>query len=158
MENSNYYNEAINVMNEMYGKDVQMSLATSVDNMPSVRVVDLFYMDECFYATSYGLSNKANQIAKNPNISMCKGLFQCWGIATNIGNPLEDKNIKLREIVKEMFYLFYDKHVDEKDPNTCIIKIKLNKAVLFANDYKYIIDFENKVSSRSQFINDIVVI
>lgn len=58
----NYFNEAISVMKELYGKDVAMSLATVNGEKVNVRVINAYYKEKTFYITSYALSNKMKKI------------------------------------------------------------------------------------------------
>lgn len=152
----NYFNEAISVMKELYGKDVAMSLATVNGDKANVRVINAYYKDKAFYITSYGLSNKMKEISKNRNVALNHNLFVAHGTGENIGNPLDKGNEKLRDELKKVFFVFYDKHVNEKDKNTCILKVTLSDALVFANDYKYFIDFENETSTRGKCVVDII--
>jgi hypothetical protein len=150
MINKNYYSEAIKLMEDLYGKNVQMSFATSLYDQPSVRVIDLVYRDEYFYATVHYASNKMKEIAVNPKVSLCQGMFRCWGIAIDEGRLYDEKNKEYIDYFKRVFYLFYDKHVD--DETTSILKIKLEIAYVYANNYKYIINFADKTATRSEFV------
>lgn len=155
-QESNYFNEATAVMKELYEKDVAMSLATVNANKADIRVVNTYYKDNAFYITTYALSNKMKEIMKNPNAALNHNLFVAHGIGENIGNPLEEHNKKLRDELRNVFSAFYDKHVNEQDKNTCILKISLTDALVFANDYKYIIDFKNQTATREHCVVDIV--
>jgi len=96
------------------------------------------------------------EIAKNPNVALNYNLFVAHGLGKNVGNPLAERNRDLREELKQVFVVFYDKHVCEEDPNTCILKVDLTDALVFAHDYKYLIDFERKTAARKDFVVDIV--
>lgn len=153
---TNYFNEAISVMAELYGKDIPMSLATVNDDKANIRVVDAYYKENAFYATTYALSNKMKEILINPNVALNHNLFVAHGIGKNIGNPLYKQNRELREELKKAFVTFYDKHVNEQDENTCILKVSLIDALVFANDYKYFINFEEQTATREKCVVDIV--
>ena len=152
----NYFNEALDVMREVYGKDTAMSLATVNGDKPNMRVVNAYYEECAFYVTTYALSNKIKEISKNPNVALNHNLFVAHGTGENIGNPLDKQNAEIREELKKAFVAFYDKHVNEQDKNTCILKITLDDALVFANDYKYFIDFKNKTAVREHCVVDIV--
>lgn len=152
----NYYNEAVSIMKELYGKDVAMSLATVNGDKANIRVVNAYFKENTFYITTYVLSNKMKEIFKNPNVALNCNLFVAHGTGENIGNPLDEPNRKLREELKSVFAAFYDKHVNEQDKNTCILKVSLNDALVFANDYKYIIDFRNRTAARENCVIDII--
>jgi hypothetical protein len=50
----------------------------------------------------------------------------------------------------------FDRHVNENDPGTCILKITLTNAVVFSKDTKYIVDYKNAIATAIPFINDII--
>jgi general stress protein 26 len=152
----NYFNEAIEVMKELYGRDVAMPLATVNGDKANIRVINAYYKENDFYITTYSLSNKMKEIMKNPNVALNHNLFVAHGLGENIGNPLEEQNRELREELKQVFCGFYDKHVCEEDANTCILKITLTDALVFAHDYKYFIDFKHKTATREECVVDIV--
>lgn len=152
----NYFEESLQVMNELYGHDVAMPLATVNEEKANIRVVNAYYKDKAFYITTYALSNKMREIANNPNVAINNNLFVAHGVGKNIGNPLDESNKEMREELRKVFCTFYDKHVNEEDKNTCILKIDLNDALVFAHDYKYIIDFKNEVAAKERCVVDIV--
>lgn len=69
------YEKSLNVLEELFAKDCQFALATSNDNLPSVRFVDTFYNNGAFYIVTYAKSQKVKDIEKNPEISMCCKLY-----------------------------------------------------------------------------------
>ena len=73
------------IMNERFGGDSIISLATTVDNIPYVRNVDAFYLDGSFYVLTYGLSRKMIQIEKNPNVAIAGEWFTSLGNGINLG-------------------------------------------------------------------------
>jgi len=153
---NNYFNEAISAMKELYGKDIVMSLATVNRDKANIRSVNAYFKDNAFYITTYALSNKMKEIEKNPNVALNHNLFVAHGVGENIGNPLDESNRGLREELRNVFAAFYDKHVDEQDKNTCILKILLNDALVFAHNYKYFIDFQGQTAARKDHVVDIV--
>lgn len=155
-EMSNYFKEAVAIMKELYGKDTAMPLATVDGDKPNIRVINAYYKDNAFYITTYALSNKMKEIMNNRNVALNHNLFVAHGIGENIGNPLDEPNRELREELKKVFVAFYEKHVDEQDKNTCILKVALNDALVFANDFKYFIDFKSQTATREKCVIDIV--
>lgn len=133
-EKMNYFDEAVTVMKELYGHDVAMPLATVNGDKANIRVINAYYKENAFYITTYALSNKMKEIETNPNVALNHNLFVAHGIGENIGNPLEERNRDLREELKQVFFTFYDKHVCEEEPNTCILKVDLTDALVFAHD------------------------
>ena len=150
------YLEALSLVNKEFGRDIQYSLATCLDDKPFVRIIDGYFKDGIIYLTSYSLSSKAKQIALNSNVSLCYRLNIFHGNCQNIGNPTLESNQEIREELKKAFYLFYEKHVDEKDTNTCLLKIELTMATMFINNKKYQFDFVNKKVKVSDFIDDMI--
>lgn len=151
----NYFNEAIEIMKELYGKDIAMSLATVNGDKANARVINAYFKQDAFYVTTYALSNKMKEISVNPSVALNHNLFVAHGIGTNIGNPLDESNLDLREELRRVFVAFYDRHVDEQDENTCILKITLSDALVFAHDYKYYVDFRNQIATREDCVVDI---
>ena len=148
---------ATDLMREQLGHDVIIALATSSEAGVSVRNVDGYYKDGAIYVVTYISSHKMNDIAERPDVALCKDLTCAQGIGENIGNPKAESNKELREELKEVFSKFYDRHVNEDDPGTCILKITLTNAVVFSNDTKYIIDYKKKTATSQPFINDIII-
>ena len=134
-----------------------MSLATSEGDKPNVRVVDVYFEDGAFYTVTHRKSNKMREIAANPNVALNHLLFVARGTAKDIGHPLTKGNEALRETLARAFEKFYSRHVDEHDPNTCILSIAPAWALVFANGFKYIVDFEAETASRQLFTVDILV-
>lgn len=153
----NCYKEAIGVMTEQFGHDVAMSLATVSGDKANVRVINAYFKQDSFFITTYLLSNKMKEILANPNVALCYNLFVAHGTGINLGNPILEQNSALSTELREVFCAFYDRHVDETDPNTCILKIELIDAVICTNNAKYIIDVLKKTAEKQNFVNDIVV-
>ncbi len=143
-------------LEEQLGHDVTVSLATAGENGVSVRVVDGYYKDQAVYVLTHTASRKMQDIFKDPRVALCKDLFQARGIGENLGNPREERNRELTPGLKEVFFIFYDRHVNEADPGTCILKINLTEAVVFDDASKYVVDFLGRSAVRSPFHNDIV--
>ena len=152
----NLYDESLNDLNQIFGKDIQYALSTINQNKPYVRIIDGFFKNGSIYITSYALANKVCHINSNQNVSLCYKLNQFQGVCSNIGHPLKEENKEIRNRLKSVFHLFYEKHVDESDINTCILKVDLSKALMFAKDQKYDIDFINKSIIVTDYIDDMV--
>jgi general stress protein 26 len=151
------FKSATDLMKEQLGHDVIISLATCTENGANVRNVDGYYRDGSVYIVTHAGTHKMKEIDGNPNVAICKDLMCAQGIGENLGNPTSESNKVLREELKKVFVNFYDRHVNESDPGTCILKITLTNAVAFSSDTKYIIDFTNSTASAVPFVNDIVV-
>lgn len=150
------FDEGLRAMDELYGRDTAMPLATVNGRRANLRVVNAYYKDMAFYITTYSLSNKMKEIAVNPYVAINHNLFVAHGVGENIGHPLSEGNESLREELRRVFSAFYDRHVDERDENTCILRIRLQDALVFAHDSKYFIDFEKRTATKEKCVVDIV--
>ena len=56
------------LMEERFGRDSIIALATMDGERPYVRYVNAYYEDGAFYVITYGLSNKMRQLKKNDNV------------------------------------------------------------------------------------------
>lgn len=152
------YEKSLLIMNELFGRDYQFALATSVNNMPSVRFVDTFYYDGSLYLVTDGKSKKVKDIEINPNVSLCNKQYRFNGMARNIGHPLEPKNAEIREKLLKAFELWYFKHNDENDKDMCYIKIELSSGFFYKDGTGYLVDFINHGAEEFPFEFDIVII
>jgi|LGOV01.1.fsa_nt_gb uncharacterized pyridoxamine 5'-phosphate oxidase family protein len=127
-----------------FGKDRNMALATSLEDVPSVRIIDTYYLDSSFYIATHESSEKVQQIMKNKYVSLCTNLHEFQGEAINIGHPLDEENKEIREVLIEAFSNWYFAHNDESDPKMCLIQVKLNTAFTYFNKIGYNVDFRTK--------------
>ena len=133
---------ARSIMDERFGHDTLLSLATIEGSRPAVRMVNGYYENGSFYIMTYGLSNKMRQIRDNPEVAICGEWFTAHGIGENMGHPCDERNGTLAARLREVFASWYHNgHVDEGDPNTCILRIRLTDGVLFHHGARYDIDF-----------------
>lgn len=130
------------ILDMRFGHDTLLSLATMDGNIPCVRIVNSYYENGAFYTVTYALSNKMTQIQKNPVVAICGEWFTAHGIGENIGHPRDPKNAELADKLRAVFAEWYDNgHTDERDPNTCILKIRLTDGLLLSHGTRYEIDF-----------------
>ena len=133
----------IAAMNERFHHDALISIATTDGMIPSVRMVDGFYENGCFYTVTHALSNKMQQIGRNPNVGVCGEWFTAHGIGENIGWVCSKANAEMASRLREAFSAWYaNGHVDESDPNTVILRIALTDGILYHHGTKYDIDFQ----------------
>ncbi|GLC30173.1 pyridoxamine 5'-phosphate oxidase family protein [Clostridium omnivorum] len=154
----NTYEKSLNVLKELFAKDYQFALATSSDNIPSVRFVDTFYDDGAFYIVTYAKSQKVQEIEKNSEVSMCNKLYRFSGTAYNIGHPLYEKNHEIREKLIKVFDPWYFAHNDENDESMCYVKIELRQGFFYKDGTGYKVDFKNKKAEEFPFAFDIVMV
>lgn len=134
--------ETERLLTERFGKDSLIALATIEGTTPYVRTVDGVYIDGAFYVVTYRLSGKMQQIAKNPVVAISGEWFTAHGVGQNLGHVLLPENSAIMIILRDAFAAWYDNgHTNEGDSNTCLLKIKLTDAVLFAEGKRYDIEF-----------------
>ena len=137
-------NEITNaIIQERFGKDSLIALATVDGDIPAVRTVNTVYIDGAFYVVTYALSGKMKQIAKNPTVAICGDWFTAHGVGDNLGHVLLEENQIIMEKLRTAFSAWYNNgHTNEADPNTCLLKIRLTDGVLFSHGTRYDIEFE----------------
>ncbi len=132
----------INIMNDRFGKDNIIALATAVDNTPYVRSVNAYYEEGAFYIITYGLSNKMKQIAQNPIVAISGDWFTAQGIGKNLGYFGKPENAEIAAKLRKVFAEWIDNgHNNFADENTCILCIELTEGVLFSHGSRYHIAF-----------------
>jgi len=137
-----FTSEAQAVMNERFGKDSLISLATAVDNMPHVRTVNAYYEDGAFYVITYALSNKIQQIEQNPAVAISGEWFTAQGRGENLGWFGKPKNKEMADKLTRAFDSWiHNGHNNFADENTIILQIRLTHGVLFSQGKRYEIDF-----------------
>ncbi len=134
------------LMDEKFGFDNLISLATTDGDTPFVRTVDSYYENGAFYTVTHALTKKMKQIEKNPKVAVCSNDWFCGhGIGENIGHICDEKNAELASKLRAVFAEWYKNgHTNENDPNTCILKIRLTDAVLYSEGKKYDINFDSE--------------
>ena len=134
--------KALEILAERFGKDAEISLATLDGKRPAVRIVNSYYEDGAFYIITYAKSNKIKQIQKNPHVAICGEWFTANGLGENRGHVRGGGNTALFEKLREVFAAWIDNgDVDENDPHTCILKIRLTEGVLMSHGTRYEVKF-----------------
>ena len=141
----NKYPEAEKILIERFGKDTLISLATLDGKRPAVRIVNGYYEDGAFYTVTNARSGKMKQIKKNPGVALCAEWFTANGVGENIGHVRDEKNAAIMAKLREAFAAWYNNgDVNEGDPHTCILRVRLTGGVLMSHGTKYEIDFGKK--------------
>ena len=139
------YDEAVKILEERFGRDTLISVATLDGGRPSVRIVNGYYKEGSFYSLTQASSGKMRQLAKNPEAAICGDWFSAHGMGENIGHLRDGKNAALMAEIRAAFSEWYGNgDINEDDPNMCILRIKLTDGILFSHGAKYIIDFIEK--------------
>ncbi len=130
------------IMQERFGHDNLIALATLDGSSPAVRTVNAYYEDGAFYTVTYALSGKMQQIGKYPQVAICGDWFTARGVGENLGHILLPENAALTDKLRKAFAAWYDNgHTDEQDENTVILRVRLTEGVLFHQGTRYEIDF-----------------
>lgn len=134
------------LMDERFGHDSVIALATQDGDMPSVRYVNAFYEDGAFYIITYALSNKMRQLEKNANTAIAGDWFTAHGKRVNLGYFGKTENKAIAQKLQKAFASWIDNgHNNFEDENTCILCIRLTDGVLFSHGTRYDIDFAGKL-------------
>ena len=134
--------EAEKIMEERFGRDTVIALATVEEDVPCVRYVNAFYEHGAFYIITYGLSNKMRQLEKNPQAAIAGDWFTAHGLGSDLGYWGEPDNAEIADKLRRAFSSWIDNgHNDFQDENTRILQIRLKSGVLFSHGTRYDIDF-----------------
>lgn len=134
--------EAEKIMEERFGRDSIMALATAANNIPYVRNVNAYYEDGSFYVLTYGLSDKMKQLKENPVAAISGEWFSAHGKAVNMGYFGKEENKAVAEKMRTVFAEWIDNgHNDFNDENVIILRIVLTDGILFSNGTRYELDF-----------------
>lgn len=130
------------LMEERFGRDSIIALATMDEERPYVRYVNAYYEDGAFYVITYGLSNKMRQLKKNDNVAVAGEWFTANGKGVSLGYFGREENAPIAQKLKKEFSAWIDNgHNDFSDENTCILCVRLTDGVLFSHGTRYDIDF-----------------
>lgn len=154
----NTYEEGLSVLKELFAKDYQFALATSGNNIPSVRFVDTYYDSGAFYIVSYAKSQKVKEIESNSQIALCNKAYRFRGNAYNIGHPLSENNRAVREKLIKVFEPWYFAHNNENDENMCYVKIELTWGFFYKDRTGFEVDFKNRKADKFPFTFDVITI
>jgi general stress protein 26 len=146
------FETAIEIMAERFGKDSLIAIATTDGKRLYNRMVDAYYENGAFYVSTYALSNKMKQIEANPEAAVCAvDWFSGHGVGKNLGWVMKPENAEMRLKLRKTFE-WYDHANNEKDENSCILKISLTDGMLIKDHHalRYQIDFVNKAALLSE--------
>lgn len=130
------------MMNERFGKDSLIALATVEEGKPRVRTVNAMYRGGAFYVITDARSGKIRQIENQKDVAVCGEWFTAEGEGENLGWVCLPKNDRIFQELKNAFSAWINNgHMNEKNENTCILKIQLKKGILFSNGKRYEIEF-----------------
>lgn len=152
------YDESLQHMEELFGRDSQLALATCVHMIPSIRMVDVYYENGAFYIVTNADSQKVKELMDNPHVALCKDMMRFQGLAQNLGHPLKKENKDLRDTLIQVFSKWYFKHNKEDDDRMCIVKIRVLRGFIYVDGIGYQIDMEHQQAESFPFVYDIVAV
>lgn len=136
--NKDLSEKAESLMRERFAKDSVIALATTENGIPHVRSVNAFYEDGAFYIITHGLSNKMQQIEKNPFVAVSGEWFTGHGHGINLGYFGNPENADIAQKLRQVFSEWIDNgHTDFNDRNTCILCIRLIDGLLLSHGKRY---------------------
>ncbi len=136
MKNLNHEGEKM--MQERFGKDTVIALATIEKNMPYVRYVNAYYENGSFYIITHALSNKMKQMDNNPVVAIAGEWFTGHGRGINLGYFGKKENHTIAEKLKHVFAEWIDNgHNNFDDENTIILRVECTDGVLLSHGVSY---------------------
>jgi hypothetical protein len=148
------FQQAMQVMSDLFARDCQFAMATARDNRPSVRYVDTFYEDGSFFVVTYANSQKVQELNVNSHVALCNGFYRFRGRAYNLGHPLQPENQEIRSKLIKVFEPWYFAHNDENDEHMCYVEIKLTDGFFYKDGTGYQVDFEQETAEAFPFERD----
>ena len=130
--------KARQIMDERFGRDTLIALATVDANIPNVRTVNAYYENGAFYIITHAQSNKMKQITKNPNVGICGEWFTAHGKGVSLGYFGKAENRLIADKLKRVFAKWIDNgHTDFEDENTIILCVELTDGLLLSHGTRY---------------------
>ena len=130
--------DAEKIMNERFGRDTVIALATVEHETPYVRNVNAYYENGSFYAITYALSNKMKQMEKNANVAIAGDWFTAHGKGENLGYFGSEENHVIAEKLRSVFAGWIGNgDNDFDDENTVILRIRLTDGLLLSHGTRY---------------------
>ncbi|HIV26325.1 MAG TPA: pyridoxamine 5'-phosphate oxidase family protein [Candidatus Ornithocaccomicrobium faecavium] len=130
------------ILQERFGKDSVIALATLEDGQPSARFVNAYYEGGAFYSITHAHSGKMRQIAQNPAVGIAADWFTAHGVAENLGYLFAPENAAMAAKLKLAFAQWFDNgHNDYADPNTILLRVRLTDGVLLSHGTRYALAF-----------------
>lgn len=130
--------EAEQILEERFGGDNEMALATCRGGVPSVRTVNAAYREGCFYIITYALSRKMEEIRDNPTVALSGEWFTCHGTAESLGWFGREENRAVAAHLRKVFAGWIENgHNDFSDENTIILQVRVTDALLLSHGRRF---------------------
>ena len=148
MDSNQIYNRALEVMEENFSHMTEMCLATSANDVVSVRELHGYYHEGKMYVLTKLNNSVMKDLDVNKNVALCLGSHHMQGVAQSLGHPLDKHNAQIRKVLKKEFSLNYGEYVTEDDPHMLIVEITLTSAVTYTRFHRYMIDYVTQSAQR----------
>lgn len=126
------------LLDQRFGCDSLIALATVWGGKPYVRAVNAFYENGAFYVITNAKSEKMKHMEENPLAAICGEWFTGHGTGENLGHVCSEENEDIAGKLRAVFQEWYDNgHVKEEDPDTCILKLRLTDGILWKQGKRY---------------------
>lgn len=134
--------EIYGILNERFGKDTIIALATTNNGIPCVRNVNAYYENGAFYIITDARSNKIKQIEQNSTAAIAGDWFTAHGQGVNLGWFGKHENAGIADKLRIAFKEWIDNgHNNFEDENTIILSINLTDGLLLSHGKRYDIQF-----------------
>ena len=100
--------EAEAILQERFGKDSVVALATVENGRPQVRYVNACYENGAFYVITHGLSNKMRQLRENPEAALAGEWFTAHGRGEDLGYFGRPENAEIAGKLRAAFAAWID--------------------------------------------------
>ena len=128
----------INMIKDKYQQDTILLVATSNNNVPTVRSVDSFFYDNSFWIVTNLVCNYVKEIQSNPYVMVSDGghnRFWCKAVVT--GHPLDEANKSIREVFLQVFHHWYKEVNNEALDSVCYVKATPYKGYIHKDKLGY---------------------
>ena len=128
------------ILSERFNHHHLIFMATSLNNVPSIRALTPYYENGSFYVITDAKSKKMDEISKNPMVAIAGPWFNASAIANNLGYILKQENQHLYTQLKTYCQSWFELgKVDVYDENTIILQLKITDGYVIENNIRYIL-------------------
>ncbi len=130
------------IMQQRFGRDCLIALATVREGKPQVRAVNAYYQDGAFYVVTNASSKKMRDIAADPSIAIAGDWFTAQGRGEDLGEFRSEQNAPLAGKLKTVFAAWIGNgHSDLESPDTHILRLRLERGLLLSNGHRIELTF-----------------
>lgn len=145
------YKEALEIAHDLFAEDNVFAMATTNDQLPSVRMVDVYLDNNAFYMVTHSSTQKVKEIEINPNVSLSKGMHRFFGVAHNLGHPFKAGNEAIRAKIAELLPNRHFNRLDKDDESLVILRVDLSKGFFHKDGLGFDINFNDETLETYEF-------